>query len=128
MKLTRIPTSSALNSPFDALFETAFRDFDRLFDGNTVRTNEPAADVLEGHDAYVIRLELPGATHDDLSINVEDGVLTIDQYCGDNRRSRSFRLSQTVDQSAISAKLDAGILTVTLPRAEEAKARQIEIN
>ncbi|QQL45341.1 Hsp20/alpha crystallin family protein [Sulfuriroseicoccus oceanibius] len=128
MKLTRIPTAPANASPFDALFESAFRDFDRLFAGQSIGTHEPAADVLEGHDAYMIRLELPGATRDDLSINVEDGVLTIDQYCGDDRRSRTFRLSRTVDQSAITAALDAGILTVTLPRAEEAKARQIEIN
>jgi len=128
MKLTRIPTTPANALPFDALLESAFRDFGRLIDGPSGRAHEPAADVLEGHDAYLIRLELPGATRDDLSITLEAGLLTIDQYCGEDRRSRAFRLSRTVDQRAITAALDAGILTVTLPRAEEAKARQIEIN
>lgn len=128
MKLSRNTLSPTIESPFDALFESAFGDIDRLFSRPTSNPNEPAADLLEGHDGFTIRIELPGATRDDISINVEDGVLTIDQYSGETRRTRAFDLNHTVDHQAITASLDAGILTLTLPRSDASKPHHVAID
>ena len=126
---------------------TMHRLFDELADGPFPRTpsglRSPAVDVLERDDALVFRAELPGLQKQDLHVEVDDKVLTIHgerkaepetestTYHVRERESggfhRSFTLPATVDAEKISASLKDGILEVTLPKAEQAKARKIAI-
>mgnify|MGYP006285205599 CR=1 FL=1 len=119
-------------------------DLNRLW-GETQRgAFSPAVDVHEEDEAIVLKAEVPGMTADDLHVHVEDGVLTLsgerhldheerkDRYHRVERAhgafSRSFVLPKTVDGERIEASLDAGVLTLHLPkkRADE-KKRRIEI-
>ncbi len=101
----------------------------------------PLANILETKDAYVLEAELPGVTKDGLEVSVENGELTLV-----GRRSaavpecrtvyresrgldyrRSFELDPAIDTTRIEAKLDQGVLTLTLPKAEFVKPRKITV-
>ena len=104
----------------------------------------PAVDIKETKDTFLLEVDLPGASQKDVTIEVEDGVLTLSgQREEDNneegegftrrervhgRFTRSFRLGRYVDESSISASFDRGVLTVTVPKAEAAKPKQIPIS
>jgi HSP20 family protein len=103
----------------------------------------PAVDVTEDTDGVQIGIELPGVRPEEVNISLENGVLTIrgekkqvrdargDQLRRFERRygsfERGFTLPTTVDVERIAARFEHGVLTVTLPRAEQAKPRRIEI-
>jgi HSP20 family molecular chaperone IbpA len=102
----------------------------------------PYTDIYETEDALTVVVEMPGVEKDAIDINVEDGVLTIEGridltnyaemqpvYTEYNvgHYSRRFSLSSKIDQGGISAEMKDGVLTLTLPKAEEAKPRKIEI-
>jgi HSP20 family protein len=101
----------------------------------------PAVDVLRTDDAITLVADLPGAKKADLEIRIEDGVLTISAPVADVEArhkpvyreygvggyARRFTLSDKIDQARISAELESGVLTVTLPKAERLKPRKIEI-
>lgn len=102
----------------------------------------PTADIYETEEALSVVLEMPGVEKNNLDIRVEDGVLKIDgrldfsKYQGlqplyteynVGHYSRSFRLSSKIDYSKIGAELKDGVLTLTLPKLEEAKPRTIQI-
>jgi len=105
----------------------------------------PAADVRESNDGYVVELELPGLTREDVDISVEDGLLTITgekkehaegeangngRYMVERRFgkfSRSFTLSSSIDVSKVTARFENGVLSISLPKAAEAKPRKIKI-
>ncbi len=103
----------------------------------------PAFDVRESQEAYVIQADLPGVKDDALELTIDGDQLTIrgsrtaeertdsESYHVLERRhgtfARTFRLPREVDGEKISAKLDAGVLTVTLPKKPEAKARKIAV-
>jgi HSP20 family protein len=103
----------------------------------------PRVDVKETDKEYVLSVELPGVSPKDVSIEVKDGVLTIsgekklekeekkDRYHRVERCygsfSRSFSLSQEVDETKIDAAHKDGVLVLTLPKKEEVKPRKIEI-
>jgi len=103
----------------------------------------PATDIFENEAGVQIQVELPGLTAEDVQLTMENGTLTIrgekksaatGNEGGVHRveRSyglfeRSFALPETVDADQVSATLENGVLTVTLPRAEKAKARSIEV-
>ncbi|MGH2567397.1 MAG: Hsp20/alpha crystallin family protein [Bacteroidota bacterium] len=103
----------------------------------------PAVDITEQENEYLVKVELPGVNKDDVKIMLEANVLTIrgekkqdqetkaDGYHRIERTygtfQRSFRLPGTVRNEKIDAVYKDGILTVTLPKAEEAKPRQIEV-
>ena len=110
----------------------------QLFTGWT-----PALDLYQNNDNIVAVVELPGMRKEDIEISLQDGTLTISgdrkdepsQENGATRTERStgkFRRSITlptrVDVNKVSATYQDGILTVTLPKAEEAKPKQIQIN
>lgn len=104
----------------------------------------PPVDILESKDAYLIRAELPGMKKEDFNLEVNDGTLTLSgerkaesltegiEYHRNERVhgrfSRSFYLPQTVKQDGIKATYRDGILEIHVPKAEEAKPRQISIN
>ena len=105
---------------------------------------QPAVDILESKDAYLIRAELPGMKKEDFDLELKDGTLTlsgerkgeepadgvkyrsVERVAG--KFSRSFHLSRTVRQDGIKATYRDGILEIHVPKAEEAKPRQIEVS
>lgn len=101
----------------------------------------PVTNILETQDGYVLEAELPGVSKDGLEITVENDALTIvgRRAVAENRgrqvyresRSfdyrRAFELDASVDSSKITAKLDQGVLTLHLPKAEAVKPRKIAV-
>ncbi|MFL6584045.1 MAG: Hsp20/alpha crystallin family protein [Chthoniobacterales bacterium] len=131
-----------LRDELDSLFEMpVWSNFGRqgqLFSGWT-----PALDLYQSNDNVVALLELPGMRKEDIEISLHDGMLTIagerksETKEGENaerteRFSGKFRRSITlptrVESSKVSAVYKDGILTVTLPKAEEAKPKQIQVS
>ncbi len=123
--------------------------FDDFFDSmlnawGSYSSKVPAVDIEENSEDYKIRAELPGFSENDVKIYVEKHVLHISgeinekedeksdrKYLIKERRhtafSRSFSLPDGLDENAISASFENGILTVTLPKLPEEKPRQIEV-
>lgn len=127
-----------------SLFNDFFRPWESLFDFNggslvnNLRTiSVPAANVTENKDNYEVSLAAPGMKKDDFNIDVEGNLLTIsaekeerkeekdDRY---SRRefnytsfSRSFTLPEGVNKDKIDASYDNGLLTIYLPKTEDAK-------
>lgn len=102
----------------------------------------PSADIYETQDALTVILEMPGVEKSNVDVRVEDGVLSVlgkldlSKYQGlqplyveynVGHYSRSFQLSSKVDQSKIAAELKDGVLSLTLPKVEQAKPRTIEV-
>lgn len=82
-------------------------------------------------DVYNLSLALPGFDKEDLEIAIEQGILSI-AYRGEEAEwktpfVRNFSLPNDVDETAVEAKLDKGILTVSIPKMEEKKAKKISI-
>jgi len=107
-----------------------------------IRIFLPTADIYETRDALTVTLEIPGVEKDKVEVSVEDGVLKVEgrldfsKYQGlqplyteynVGNYSRSFRLSSKIDQSSISAELKDGVLSLVLPKVQEAKPRTIEV-
>jgi HSP20 family protein len=103
----------------------------------------PAADIYETQDALTVILEMPGVEKSNLNVRVEDGVLQVEgrldltKYQGlqplyteynVGHYARSFQLSSKIDQAKIGAALNDGVLSLTLPKVEEAKPRVINIS
>lgn len=102
----------------------------------------PLANIVETKDAYVVEAELPGVGKDGLEVTVENGELTIvghrGSYSGGGkalyRESRShdyrrvFEIDSSIDTTRIGAKIEQGVLTLTLPKAEAVKPRKIVVN
>ncbi len=103
----------------------------------------PALDVEETADAYIVRANLPGVSQDDIRVNIHDDVLTISAETASEasnedskvllreRRfgkfSRSLRFPTNVDGDAVAASYENGVLSITLPKAEHLKPRQIPV-
>ncbi|MDK1032813.1 MAG: Hsp20/alpha crystallin family protein [Planctomycetia bacterium] len=103
----------------------------------------PALDVAERDESIIVKAELPGLTRDDIDVSVEGNILIIsgekkeleedkkEEFYHVERRYGTFRrtitLPSDVDPSKIEATYRDGILTVALPKTEEAKPRQIEV-
>jgi len=102
----------------------------------------PLANILETKDGYVLEAEMPGVNKDGLEVSVENGELTIagrrtvvevpgrelyrESRAFDYRRT--FELDPSIDAAKISAKIDQGVLTLHLPKAEAVKPRKITVN
>ena len=108
-----------------------------------VRTFLPPADIYEDRDSLKVLLEMPGVEKGNVNVHVEDGVLFVEsrldlaKYRGlqplyteynIGNYSRSFRLSNAIDQDKIAAELKDGVLSLTLQKAEKAKPRTIQIS
>lgn len=103
----------------------------------------PAIDINENDDAFVVVADLPGLIKKDISINIKENMLTISgerkieekdenkNYSRSERRygsfKRSYQLTDQVIADKISATFKDGVLTVTVPKAEEVKPKEIEI-
>jgi HSP20 family protein len=102
----------------------------------------PTADIYETQDALCVILEMPGVAKENVDIRVEEGVLKVEgrldfsKYQGlqplhteynVGNYARSFRLSSKIDPNKIAAELKDGVLTLTLPKVEEAKPITIQV-
>jgi len=100
----------------------------------------PPVDIFETEDALSVVADLPGVSKDEVDIRVEDNILTIKGKAHYNPPAgllreefnlqgyyRQFQLSDEVDQNRISAEFKNGVLTLSLPKAEKSKPRQIKV-
>ena len=143
MKLTRISTWPTLGRLTDLRDE-----IDRLFEAPLQRTSEflgwtPAFDVYEEKDNFIVKAELPGMKKEDITVSLHDGNLIIsgerktetkgegaevyraERFFG--KFQRTVALPTTVATNQVKAEYKDGVLTVTLPKSEEAKPRQINV-
>jgi len=108
---------------------------------NRVSYLTPLANILETKDGYVLEAEMPGVNKDGLEITVENGELTIvghraavesrgRELYRESRPTdyrRSFELDPSIDTAHITARVDQGVLTLHLPKAEAVKPRKITV-
>lgn len=129
----------SIQEEIDHICETAVASFHKGFSDML-----PAPmDVVETKEAYLCQIDVPGLRSEDLEISIADNVLTIQgkqveessnegRYRISERRRRAFqrqiRLGRGIDIEHIKAQLKDGVLTITLPKAEEVRERRIEIN
>jgi len=137
-------------SSFDRL--SSLRDeVNRLFDFSLPARDSglfsgwsPALDVFDDKETLVVKVELPGLKKEEIDISLNDGILTVsgerkrevEKKEGESFRSeryfgkfqRSVTLPTAVDSSKVSATYKDGVLTVELPKAEEAKPKQIAVS
>jgi HSP20 family protein len=107
------------------------------------RIVEPPADIYETDNDFILRVDIPGARKDDISINLDSGNLTIKAVSGHGSDpdselifseignkcyEREFRVGRGIDADGISARYENGILTLTMPKTEGFRARNIKIN
>jgi len=142
-ELTQFP-SDILNMQrhINRTFDSLFRE-DQFDEETVVSTRTPAVDIAEREDAYVVKMELPGVSKDDVKITTQDNILTI---CGEKKQEkeskganyhrieraygsfqRLFTLPGTVKENEIEAVIKDGTLVITLPKVEDAKPRTIEV-
>jgi HSP20 family protein len=101
----------------------------------------PAVDIYETAEGLVVMADLPEVTKDSLDVRVDNNILTIrgmSQHVATGEPVyreyelvnffRQFELGEKIDQGKISAELKHGVLTLNLPKAEEARPRQIEVS
>jgi HSP20 family protein len=103
----------------------------------------PTADIYETQDALTVILEMPGVEKSNVSVRVEEGLLQVEgrldltKYQGlqplyteynVGHYARSFQLSSKIDQANIAAALNDGVLSLTLPKVQEAKPRVVNIS
>jgi HSP20 family protein len=102
----------------------------------------PLANIVETKDGYLVEAEMPGVGKDGLEVTVENGELTIvghrSGYSGSGKtlyresRSRDYRrvfeIDSSIDTTRIGAKIEQGVLTLTLPKSEAVKPRKIVVN
>ena len=127
----------------DSLMDRFFNDRLTGFESPTPSVWTPVADVEETENELVFTTELPGFEKGEVDININDGRLTISaerEYQEDKETKkqrierwygkfhRSFLLPKSADSEKISAQLKNGVLTVSVPKKEEAKPRQIPVS
>ena len=144
-------TMNRLEQPFRGA-TTLQEQINHLFGNGLGRTAEesnltpwaPAVDIYETENELVVKADLPDVNPQDLDIRVENNILTIrgerkfeskaheDSYLRIERAygsfSRSFSLTNSVNSEAIQADYHNGVLTLSLPKREEAKPKQIKVN
>lgn len=139
MKLIRYNHPSSYFSDFDSLFSEPFRAFEPFFRSalsSTYRSQVGGVEWFENEQSYVVRVDVPGVKKEDLHLDVEQGLLrlswNVQESDGENvtraeKLERVLRCPEGVRTNAIEAKLEDGVLTLTLPKAEEKKPVSIAI-
>jgi len=139
--MTSFRRVSTLQDQINRLFSDAF---DRSEGESNLTAWAPPVDISENQHELLVKADLPGIDHKELDIRVENNVLTIrgerkfekkveqDNYLRVERTygsfSRSFALANTVNAEGIKADYQNGVLTLVVPRREEAKPKQIKVN
>ena len=131
-----------LRDELDRLFESSFDDLAR--GSRLLSAWNPAVDLYEDKDNVIVKAEVPGLKKEDINISLHNGVLSIsgerkseekvegaethrsERFVG--RFHRTVILPSEVKGDQVKAQYKDGILTITLPKAEEAKPKQIQVN
>jgi HSP20 family protein len=139
------PFRNAMNTPreFDRLLREAFYPASGEGEVST-RTWAPPVDIYENGDNLVLKAELPGINPDEVEIRVEDNTLYLkgerkfenevkeQSYHRVERTygtfTRTFSLPNSIDAEKVAANYQDGVLTLTMPKKEEAKPKTIKIN
>jgi HSP20 family protein len=135
---------TSLQGEMNRLFNTFFDTPAGGGNGGSYRRWVPAMDLVETEDTYVLRADLPGLSEEDVTIEVENNVLTV---AGDRKAeheskgegyyrverafgsfSRSLTLPEGVDPEAVAASFDKGVLEVRIPKPEETKPKRVSIS
>ena len=121
------------------------RLFNTLFDASEAQGQRwnPAMDLVEAEDHFVLKADLPGLSEEDIAIEIQDNTLTLsgerrseheDHARGwyrversSGRFSRSLTLPEGVNPEAVSAAFDKGVLEVRIPKPEQRKPRRVQI-
>jgi HSP20 family protein len=125
------------------------RMFDRFFRGfeeeeeRAISTWRPVVDISETDDEYIVRAEIPGVSKDDIKVTIRDNMLTISGEKKQEKETknenfhrvervygsftRTFTLPGAVKVDKVEAKFKDGVLTIKLPKVEEAKSKEIEV-
>jgi HSP20 family protein len=139
--LTAFHGQTTLQDQINRLFNDAF---ERTGQESNLTAWAPAVDIHENEHELVVKADLPGIEAKDLDIRVENNILTIrgerrfekkvneDNYLRVERAygsfSRSFSLANTVNPEGIKADYQNGVLTLNVPKREEAKPKQIKVS
>jgi len=131
---------STLQDQFNRIFNESFR---HQPEESALTTWAPAVDIYETPNELVVKADLPDVNEKDIDVRVENNLLTIrgerkfeksvseENFLRIERTygsfSRSFSLPNTVNSEAIGAEYKNGVLTVTLPKREESKPRQVKV-
>ncbi len=145
--ITRFPmhsvwgrTPSGFESMLDSFFQPT-RETDERVTGNL----QPAVDISETENEYLVRAELPGINKENVNVTLEKGILTLsaethsetEQKEGERvirqerqygKYVRSLRLGKGINDQAVSATYKDGILKIVVPKAEEVKPKVIDID
>ena len=132
-------------------FNKLFNTFNNRFGFDESTMNEelenavwsPLTDISENKDQYILKLDLPGVSKENLKLNFHDGELIISGERKQEKEDkdskyhriertygkyyRSFTLPQTIQADKINAEFKDGQLTITVPKSEEAKPKELEI-
>jgi HSP20 family protein len=133
--------AATLQEQFNRLFSDAF---ERTGEESNLTSWAPAVDIFETEHELVVKADVPDVDPKDLDIRVENNILTIrgerkfekkvdeNNYLRVERAygsfARSFTLANTVNAEAIKADYQNGVLTLSIPKREEAKPKQIKVN
>ncbi len=139
--LTAFADLSSLRNEIDRLFESPLGELART--SHFLSGSGPALDIYEDKDNFVVKAELPGMKREDIDVSLHDGSLSISgerkseqklENVQTHRTERFFgRFQRTVNLPApvaadkVSGQYKDGVLTITPPKAEEAKPKQIDV-
>lgn len=122
-----------------------FRDLDRLTEAMRGTVGRPATlpmDAFRDHGSFIVQIEVPGVDPGSIDLTIEKNVLTVhaerrpafgeaERVVGERAYgtfSRQLFLGESLDANQLTADYEAGVLTITIPVAEQAKPRKISIN
>ena len=135
---------AAIQDRMNQIFEDALARSRGRDEGLRTGMWTPAVDIYENNEFVVVKAELPGVEKDRISVEVKEGILTLRGERGFDRElkdesyhrierayggfHRSFSLPVSVDQEKVTARFLDGVLEVKLPKKEQAKPKQIEVD
>ena len=145
MKLMTYNPNKTLQDFFNGDMEPFFsRNLIDFFNPETVRAIHPKVNIVENDNEFLLTAEVPGMVDDDIDVEIKEGVLSLRGHAKEEKETqednyrikefrsrnfeRSFRLGEQVDPEKVAAKLEKGILRVSLGKKEIVKPRKVAIN
>ena len=135
---------AAIQDRMNQIFEDALARSRGRDEGLRTGMWTPAVDIYENDEFVVVKAELPGVEKDRISVEVKEGILTLRGERGFDRElkeesyhrieraygsfQRSFSLPVSVDQEKVTARFQDGVLEVKLPKKDQEKPKQIEVD
>lgn len=132
------------NSPFERLMDNMFEEFLAPLESQESAISTPRMNVVENDQAFIVEADMPGVAKEDIKLSVDNRRVSIEgevkrettQKDGQNmlhaervisKFTRSFTLPAEVDENRADAKLENGVLTLTLPKKEATQPKKIAV-